>query len=246
MENNGDSTPQDSSLSPNEKLANDIDISPIEQRILELAGQLMERHYLLDLDSLYQECLRFLREVGKQQIQNALNDLVRRKILINGKALNRQQLLENPNRNKILALIQQEPGIHFSRIKANINKESRTVQWHLKMLEKFDFIREERYGNNVVYFDFLQDKQHDRLHYFLHKEGAPAIFVAILARPGIPMLDLIDLVQMPRSTLARKIKALIDEGFVSASYTTNQVMSLAIVDRFVPVLQGILTAGAHP
>jgi DNA-binding MarR family transcriptional regulator len=246
MENNGDSTPQDSPLNSNEKPANEIDISPLQYRILELAGQLMERHYLLDLDRLFQECLRFLRDVGKQELQSALSDLVRRKILINGRALNRQQLLENPNRDRILAIIRQEPGIHFSRIKADINKESRTVQWHLKMLEKFDFIREERFGNNVVYFDFLQDKLHDRLHYYLHKDGAPAILKSILTHPGISMLDLIDLVQMPRSTVARKLKVLIDEGVVSASYTANQVMTLVIVDNIVPVLQGIFATGANP
>ncbi len=246
MENNGESTPRDLSLSSHEKLANEIDISPLQIRILELAGQLMERHYLLDLDNLYLECLRFLRDVGKLDIQNALSDLVHRKILINGKALNRQKLLENPNRARIIMLIRQEPGIHFSRIKAGINKESRTVQWHLKMLEKFDFIREERFGNNVVYFDLLQDKQYDRLHYYLHKDGAPAILKAILAHPGIPLVDLIDQVQMPRSTLARKIKALIDEGFVSASYSDNQAVALTIVDRFVSVLQGILVTGSYP
>jgi hypothetical protein len=246
MGNNGDSTPQDSPLGSSEKPANEMDISPLQVRILEIASQLMVRHYLLDLDRLYQESHRFLRDVDKQEIQSALKDLVRRKILVNGKALNRLQLLENPNRDCILTLVRREPGIHFSRIKAGINKESRTVQWHLKMLEKFDFIREERFGNNVVYFDLLQDKQYDRLHYYLHKDGAPAILKAILAHPGIPLVNLIDLLQMPRSTLARKIKVLIDEDFVSASYTANQEMSLAIVDRFIPVLQRILATGAYP
>jgi DNA-binding transcriptional ArsR family regulator len=244
MENSGDSTPQGSSHFSTDKLVGDIDITPLQQRILEAAALLMERHYLLDLDQLYQECVRFLKDVGKQQIQNALNDLVHRKILINGKALNRQQLLENPNRNRILELVRQEPGIHFSRIKAWIAKESRTVQWHLKMLEKFDFIREERFGNNVVYFDFLQDKQYDRLHYYLHKDGAPAILGTIMNRPGIPLSDLIDQLQMPRSTLARKVNVLISEGFVSAGYTENQVMSLTVVANLVPTLQAIFARWA--
>jgi predicted transcriptional regulator len=244
MENSGDSTPQGSSLLSTEKPVGDVDMTPLQQRILEVAGQIMQRHYLLDLDQLYQECLRFLKDASRQQIQSALNDLVHRKILINGKALNRQQLLENPNRNKILELIRKEPGIHFSRIKAWIAKESRTVQWHLKMLEKFDFIREERFGNNVVYFDFLQDKQYDRLHYYLHKEGAPAILGTIINRPGILLSDLIDLLQMPRSTLARKINVLVSEGFVSASNLENQGMVLSVVANIVPILQAIFASWA--
>lgn len=241
MENNGNPAPQGSPLfSSLEKNAGDIDINPIQQRIIEVAARLMERHYLLDLDQLYQECTRFIKEAPKQQIQSALNDLVHRKILIHGKALNRQQLLENPNRSKILEIIRREPGIHFSRIKAWIGKESRTVQWHLKMLEKFDFIREVRFGNNIVYFDFLQDKNHDKLHYYLHKDGAPAILGTILNRPGgITLSDLIDIVQMPRSTVARKVNVLISEGFVRARYLTNQAMMLSVVEDLVPVLRNI-------
>ncbi|MEX2680902.1 MAG: winged helix-turn-helix transcriptional regulator [Candidatus Sigynarchaeota archaeon] len=205
----------------------------------------MERRYVLDLDDLYKECLRHIKNAEKRQIQNALSSLVHRKILINGKALTRQDLLANPNRNRILEIIRQEPGIHFSRIKACLNKESRTVQWHLKMLEKFDFIREERFGNNVVYFDFVQDKQHDRLYYYLHKDGAPAILKAILNHPGITMVNLIDQLQMPRSTLARKVNVLISEGFVSASYQANQMMCFSVVESVALLLQEIFKSGAY-
>jgi len=225
-----------------EKPPND---SSLEDRVLFIADQLMERRYVLDLDDLYKECIRVVRDVEKRHIENVLSDLTRRKVLIHGKALTRQVLLENPYRKQILELVKREPGLHFSRIKACINKESRTVQWHLRMLEKFDFIREERFGNNVVYFDFLQDKQHDRLHYYLHKEGAPAILMAILNHPGITIAELIEQLQMPRSTLARKINVLVVEGIVTVSYKETQVMCVSIVEGIVPVLQKALKTGVY-
>ncbi len=239
VENNSDSNPRDSPFTSPEKPADDIDHTPLEERILDIASRLMERRYVLDLDDLYKECIRFIKDVEKRQVQSALSGLVRRKVLINGKALTRQDLLENSNRKRIFEMVKHEPGVHFSRIKANINKESRTVQWHLKMLEKFDLIREERFGNNVVYFDFLLEKQHDRLYYYLHKEGAPAILKAIMSQPGIALVDLIEQLQMPRSTLARKLNVLVSEGFVSASYQANQVMCLSIVYGIAPALQAL-------
>ncbi len=239
MEDGGNSAKKDLSLLPGEKP--DDEISQIQKKILDITDRLLEHHYLLDLEALYFECIRCMREVEKLQIRRALNDLVRKKVLINGKALTRQKLLDNPNRQRILELIRAEPGIHFSRIKAAISKESRTVQWHLKMLLKYDFIREEKFGNNIVYFDFLHDnKQNDRLFYFIQKDGILAILKQIFAQPGITIVQLMNKLRMPRSTLVRKVNTLIDEDFVQADYLENQVMSLAIVDAIVPFLKSML------
>nr|MDO8111817.1 hypothetical protein [Candidatus Sigynarchaeota archaeon] len=240
MANGGDPLPKALPLFSNEKSAEDDEFSHIQQRILDITDHLLEHHYLLDLEVLYYECVRSMRDIDKAQIQLALNDLVRHKILINGKALTRQKLLENPNRQRILELVRMEPGIHFSRIKAAINKESRTVQWHLKMLVKYDFIREEKFGNNIVYFDFLLNKQYDRLHYNLHKDGILSILKNIFVQPGITLMALMDKLQLPRSTLMRKVKTLIDEGLVKVSFLANQMMSLVLAENIVPILQPML------
>ena len=245
MEDGGDPVSKNLPALPllsNEKQTRNNEISPLQQRILDIADHLLEHHHVLDLENLYFECVRCLQDIEKVQIQQSLNDLVTRKLLINGKALTRQKLLENPNRQRILELIRLEPGIHFSRIKAAINQESKTVQWHLRMLVKFDFIRVAKFGNNVIYFDFLLDKQHDRLHYYLHKEGILVILKQIFAQPGITLGQLINHMQIPRSTLVRKIKILIDEGLVHPTYLANQMMSLFIADKFVPVLHTILAS----
>jgi predicted transcriptional regulator len=195
----------------------------------------MERHYVLDTDDLLAQCLRYFGDEDRHKIFRDFNDLIYRKILVNGKAVTRDTLLENENRSAIYNLIQRKPGIHFSGIREETGKDSRTVQWHLKMLEKFDFIRVERYGRNIVYFDLALEKDHDLFYYYLHKKSAVDIIAIILENPGIGFTELLEKIDMPRTTLAGKVKVLIENGFLTTEYQSNQLVSIFLKKEYLPV-----------
>jgi len=220
--------------------------SPIQEQILAIAYYMMEHHYVLDTDLLYKECKKVMKSASQQSLRAALQDLLNKRYLIGGKAVTRETLLENENRRRILEIIKHEPGVHFSLIKEMVEKESRTIQWHLDMLVEFNFIREVRFGNNVLYFDFLLEKQHDILYYYLHKDGSPAIFKMILSRPGISFQSLLDTLQIPRSTLTRKVKTLIEQGLLMGERQSNQLLGLNIRDDCIPILQSCFSQGLFP
>ena len=212
-------------------------INTLQQKIVKLARELMKKHYVLDTDDLLAQCLRYFRNDDRFRIFRDFNDLIYRKILVNGKAITRDTLLENSNRTLIYDLIKSEPGIHFSKIKNTLGKDSRTIQWHLKMLEKFDLIRIEKYGRNVVYFNFLLEKNYDLFHYFLHKKNAILIFSTILDNPGISFIKLLDKIGIPRTTLMGKLKILFENGFLNIDYQSNQLISIFIKDEFTVIFR---------
>ncbi len=217
-------------------------ITPIQKEILAIAHRMMLHHYVLDTDNLYKECKRSMITAGTATIRTALQDLLNKRYLIDGKAVSREQLLDNENRRRIRDLVRRDPGIHFTLIKDTIDIDSRTIQWHLGMLVDFNFIREVRFGVNVVYFDYLLGSEHDLFYYFLHKGDTPAIFQAILETPGITFAALLDRLQIPRSTLSRKIKGLFEQGLLIGETITSQSMALQIRGDCIPILRAYFSS----
>ncbi len=217
-------------------------ITPIQGEILTIAHKMMDRHYVLDTDDLYKECKRSIITASTTTIRTALQDLLNKRYLIEGKAVSREQLLENGNRCNILDLVRRDPGIHFTLIKDSIATDSRTIQWHLGMLADFNFIREVRYGINVIYFDYLLEREHDLFYYYVHKDNSPAIFQTILDTPGITFAALLERLNLPRSTLTRKIKGLLEQGLLIGQTLPNQSMTLQIRGDCIPVLRAYLSS----
>ena len=217
-----------------------LSLDGIHKEVYLIAKRWMVRHYILNTESLYLDCMRQLKDHGKNEICQAINDLVRNKILVNGAALTREKVLVNENRASILALIKARPGIHFSRIMDAIETDPRTLQWHLKTLVKFDFIREEHYGNKHVYFDFFLEKTNDLLYYYFQKEGCSDIFRAILDHDGMSFMELLKSLKLPRTTLTRRIKMLIEANLLVGVVMSGQLSSLRVHDSCFPVLDDLL------
>jgi DNA-binding transcriptional ArsR family regulator len=211
--------------------------TPLEVEIIAVAKRMMARHYVLDVDALYTECVRTLKDHDRSNIDREIDNLVRRKVLVNGKAIIRDHLLENQARAAIFQLIKEEPGINFSSIKERTRFDSRTVQWHVKMLEKFDFIRVASFGNNVIYFDFFFDRTHDVVYYYLQKDGVIDIVRVVIHNQAVPFTALLNALGMPRSTLMRRIKTLIEEGILEGKIEANQLVNIRITPTALPLLK---------
>ncbi len=212
----------------------------VQQKVLEIAGQLMARHYLLDTEDLYKECVKLLKSVGKDEIIQTINGLVHKKILVDGAARTRDDILNNSNRSKLFTLIQTRPGIHFSKLMEIAKMDSRTLQWHLSMLLKFDFIRVTSISNKLVYFDLFLEKNHDLLYYYLQKEGCHDIFRAILENEGMSFSKLLGMIRMPRSTLLRRIKMLINADLITSGLDSREMNSLKVHASCLSILTKML------
>ncbi|MFX0102797.1 MAG: winged helix-turn-helix transcriptional regulator [Candidatus Hodarchaeota archaeon] len=223
-------------VSPSNTFGNEPSMNQLQLKILHLARQLMKKHYVLDTDDLLAACLRYIRE-DKFKIFRDFNDLIYRKILVNGKAIRRDTLLDNENRASIYELIKRKPGIHFSKIRNTTGKDSRTIQWHLKMLEKFDLIRVENFGRNLVYFDFVLDHDFDLFYYYLQKKSAIDILSIILENPRLSFASLLERSGIPRTTLSEKVKVLIENGFLNTEYQANQLVSISLKDEFIKIFK---------
>jgi DNA-binding MarR family transcriptional regulator len=202
--------------------------TPLQERIMKIAKELMSKHYILDSRKLYYACAREITEADNVDVMKAIDYLIKKRVLFPGKATSRDCVLKNDLRKRILDLIKAEPGIYFSKIRDAVNVDSNTLIWHLKMLEKFDFVRVEKFGNSTVFFDKFLDKTLDPFYYYIHKEDSTDIFKQIATNPGLSFQDLLHVLNLPRTTLVRKLKALIEIGLLSVAYTANRITAINI------------------
>jgi len=70
--------------------------------------------------------------------------------------LSLDDVLENENRNRIIDLILNEPGIHFNELLRKTGLAAGNLVWHLDILETYKIIGKKRIGNFIAYFPYYQ------------------------------------------------------------------------------------------
>ncbi|MDX1799161.1 MAG: winged helix-turn-helix transcriptional regulator, partial [Candidatus Lokiarchaeia archaeon] len=70
--------------------------------------------------------------------------------------LSLDEVLENENRNKIIDLILNEPGIHFNELLRRTGLAAGNLVWHLDILLTYKVIGKKRIGNFIAYFPYYQ------------------------------------------------------------------------------------------
>jgi predicted transcriptional regulator len=215
----------------------------LETRIVEIAEDVIKRHHVLLMDDLFHDCTRLLKGINKRGIQDAIDTLLRKKILYPRATLTRSRILDNNSRASIHAAIQRQPGIHLSKIRRLLDIGSNVALTHLAILERFDLIRSKDVGNNLIYFDVNLDENLDKFYYTIQKGDNLEILKTVLDHPCQGFTDLFTRLSRPRSTLARKIEILEAEGFLILTRESNTIKSIRLNDEYREVLVAVLKDG---
>jgi len=83
--------------------------------------------------------------------------------------LSLEEVLENENRNKIIDLILEEPGIHFNELLRRTELAAGNLVWHLDILETYKVIGKKRIGKFIAYFPYYQKNPINNLDLELSK-----------------------------------------------------------------------------
>jgi len=100
--------------------------------------------------------------------------------------LSLDEVLENENRNKIIDLILNEPGIHFNELLRNTGLAAGNLVWHLDILQTYKIIGKKRVGNFIAYFPYYQKNPISNVDLKLQKSKLTLkILEMIEQEPGI-------------------------------------------------------------
>ncbi|TFG27139.1 MAG: hypothetical protein EU532_08170 [Promethearchaeota archaeon] len=125
------------------------------------------------------------------------------------------EVLENENRNKILDLILNEPGIHFNELLRKSELAPGNLVWHLDILETYKIIGKKRIGNFIAYIPYYQKNPISNLDLKLSKSKLTLdILEMIESEPGIWSNLITKRKKVDHKTIHYHIKKLIDLGLV--------------------------------
>lgn len=165
----------------------------MENSILKIAKKLISKGPL-HVGELYSLSISQLKR-PENEISQAIFQLFSKKILIKESKITKDTIFNNDTRRKIFAYISDNPGSHTREIREKLDLTPHQTAWHLKMLEKFGYIRKISIKNKIIYFDSEINPDYE-ISLFILKDGRNLrILEAILLEPGINI-----------STLAKNVK----------------------------------------
>ncbi|MFW9939853.1 MAG: winged helix-turn-helix transcriptional regulator [Candidatus Thorarchaeota archaeon] len=130
--------------------------------------------------------------------------------------LSLEEVLENENRNKIIDLILNEPGIHFNELLRKTGLAAGNLVWHLDILQTYKVIGKKRVGNFIAYFPYYQKNPISNIDLKLQKSKLTLeILEMIEQKPGIWNNLITKKFKVDHKTIHYHLKKLIDLGLIT-------------------------------
>jgi len=113
--------------------------------------------------------VRLNPNINRNSIEIIIKDLIKKRILIPGTKLMKNNIIEHPIRNEIYNYIRKNPS-NVNDIMKAINIGSNQALWHLSCLEKFRFTRSKKIENQRIIFDYESNSDLDELYYYFKQD----------------------------------------------------------------------------
>jgi predicted transcriptional regulator len=112
--------------------------------------------------------VRLNPDINRNKIELIIKSLIKKRIILPGTRLMKNNIIENPTRNEIFNYIIDKPS-NINEIMRSLKIGSNQALWHLSCLEKFCFVRSSKLNNHRIFFPFDSNPKFDKLHYYLNK-----------------------------------------------------------------------------
>jgi predicted transcriptional regulator len=202
------------------------------QRIIyEIAKEYLQKHPNFAKDELFAVCKR-TSKLPDKEIMTILDYFIHKKVFVAGSRLTSENVLRNEIRNQICDFITKNPGINFTQILTKYRIGPYEGRWHLEMLKKFGFIREQKFEKYSSYFhkNFPQDK--DLIVFILRNANAVKIYSCLKDQP-FKLTDLSNILELHHSTIQYYLQKLQKVNLIKS----NPENLYSINTEFLPFLE---------
>jgi hypothetical protein len=152
-------------------------------------------------------------------------------------------VMDSDTRKRIKALVDANPGIHFSRIKGLLGMSPRTIRDQLHLLVKFGHVIPMDVDGKKSYIvqgslpgAEISDIAAVQVLAFVQHSGRETLVESLLSDPGASFSRLCTATNEPRSTVRRKVKAMEDRGFVVVDRSGREMVSIRLAANIEQVL----------
>ena len=144
----------------------------LESIVLELVKEYLSKKSFFSIKEIIpfvNNRLRLNPNINRNKIELILKSLIKKRIIIPGTKLMKNNIIEHPKRNEIFNYIKKYPS-NINEIMKTLKIGSNQALWHLSCLEKFQFVRSKQINNHRMFFKFDSNPKLDQLYYYFKKE----------------------------------------------------------------------------
>lgn len=196
----------------------------------------------LDLINFINQRLKSNSDFNRNKIEIIMRSLIKKKIILPGTKLKQEDVLESPLRRKIYRHINRNPGINMSEIISDLNIGNNQTAWHLENLEKFEFIKSEKIGNQKAYFNYCLDPVFLGVFFYLRKNKFNDVINLLKkknAKSGLTPTKISKELKIHYNTIRKYLNILIDLHMIKIIKKKNQKRYLLNIEVYNEKLEDI-------
>ena len=172
-------------------------------------------------------------------IREILKKLINKKFIFEGSKLFKDDVLVNENREKIYEFIKNHPGVYFNRIARELKLSNYILAWHLKILLRFEFIRNKTIHNHETFFNFEMPIKYDDILFFISKEKVEKIIKYLLDfQEGVSKTKISKELKMHSSTVTKYLTTLENMKIINSKKLSNKTIFFLNERYYYEVLRG--------
>jgi len=183
--------------------------------------------------------VRLNPEINRNKIELIIKSLIRKKTIIPGTRLMKNNIIENPKRNEIYNFIKKYPS-NINEIMRNLKIGSNQALWHLSCLEKFEFVRSKKLNNHRIFFEFDLNPKLDKFYYYLNKDIVLKL-IEFLSREGRPfkITEIANGMKKNHTTIKKYITILENLKLVETEKDKNRILFKLDIKKYNKVRKSI-------
>lgn len=211
-------------------------LDKIEKKVLSIVDRLNTDNQLITIKDLFKLAKKELN-FKDQEIDRAIWRLISKKYIADGTKLSKNTVLENENRQKLLKIVFDNPGIHNRQIRSEMEMGSYLTSWHLNMLKKFGFIWRKNVKNMHTYYPYLIDPQDEVLFRVLKDEKSFEINELIFNEEKITLQEICEKLDLDKNIVIDYVDHLKDAGLIDLKQVDGNKFYLGNFNRLKPFIE---------
>jgi len=177
-------------------------------------------------------------DINKNKIELIIKSLIKKRVIIAGTKLMKNDIIENPTRNEIFNYIVKNPGKNINEIMRNQKLGSNLALWHLSCLEKFQFIRSKKIGNRNVFFKFDSNPKFDELHYYMRSKVVQTILKFMVnENKALKITEIADGLKKNHNTIKKYLETLTNLKLVEIEKEKSRNLYKINQERFLKAVK---------
>ncbi len=177
--------------------------------------------------------------LNKNSIEVIIKKLIKKRILIPGTKLMKNNIIEHPIRNEIYNYIRKNPS-NINEIMKAINVGSNQVLWHLSCLEKFEFTRSKKIENQRIIFEYDSNSDLDEFYYYLKQDIVQDI-INLLKKAGnsFKVTEIASVTKRNYNTVKKYLEILQKLKLIKIEKDKKRVLYKIDVDKYESIKKSI-------